>query len=42
MLVAKMGTSCNLHMGSQWMKMYVLIIYIIHVKRVDIMMNYHL
>jgi hypothetical protein len=41
MLIAKMGTSCKLHMDNQWMRTYVLNIYIIHVKCV-IVVNHHL
>jgi hypothetical protein len=42
MLITKMGTSCKLHMDNQWMRTYVLNVYIIHVKCVDIMVNHHL
>ncbi len=41
MLIAKMGTNCKLHMDNQWMRTYVLNIYIIHVKCV-IVVNHHL
>jgi hypothetical protein len=39
--VTKMGTNCKLHMDNQWMKTYMLNLYIIHVKCV-IVLNHHL
>jgi hypothetical protein len=42
MLVAKMGINFKLHMDSQWMKAYVLIVYTINMKDVDIMVSHHL
>jgi hypothetical protein len=42
MLVAKMRTTCKLYIDNQWMKMYMLHVYIIHMKYVHIMSNHHL
>ncbi len=41
-LIAKMGISCKLHMNGEWMKSYMLTIYIIHMECVDIMANHQL
>jgi hypothetical protein len=41
-LVAKVKINYKLHTNSQGIKTYVLIIYIIHVRYVDIVMNYYL
>jgi hypothetical protein len=42
MLVAKMRTTCKLYTYNQQMKMYMLNVYIIHVKYVHSMSNHHL
>lgn len=41
-LVVKMGINCKLSTNDQQIKMYILIVYIIHVKYVDIIMSHHL
>jgi hypothetical protein len=37
-----MVISCKLYIDGQWIKVYMLIIYIIHVECDDIMLNHHL
>jgi hypothetical protein len=37
-----MVSSCKLYMNGQWMKVYMLIVYIIHVECDDIMLSHHL
>jgi hypothetical protein len=37
-----MVSSCKLYMNGQWMKVYMLTIYIIHVECDDIMLSHHL
>jgi hypothetical protein len=37
-----MVSSCKLYMKGQWMKVYMLTVYIIHVECDDIMLNHHL
>jgi hypothetical protein len=37
-----MVISCKLYTNGQWIKVYILTIYIIHVKCDDIMLNHHL
>jgi hypothetical protein len=34
--------SCKLYIDGQWMKVYMLIVYIIHVECDDMMLNHHL
>jgi hypothetical protein len=42
MLVAKTRTTCKLYTNNQWMKVYMLNVYIIHMKYVHNMSNHHL
>jgi len=42
LLVAKMRTTCKLYTYNQQMKVYMLNVYIIHMKYVHIMLNHHL
>jgi hypothetical protein len=37
-----MVSSCKLYMNGQWVKMYMLTVYIIHVECDDIMLSHHL
>jgi hypothetical protein len=41
-IIVNNGDSSKPYMDSQWMRVYILIVYIIHVKCDDIMLNHHL
>ncbi len=40
--IVKMMISCKLHTNVQWMRLYMLTIYIIHIESANIMVSHHL